>query len=357
MSAKHDRGGKRMKYKKIVLAGGNGYLGKMLANYYRDKADEIIILSRHEKQTEQNIRTVVWDGKSTGRWTAELVNADMLVNLCGKNVNCRYTEKNKAEIIASRVLPTELLGLVIHELFEPPKLWINVTSATIFRHAEDRPQDEETGEIGSGFSVDVCRAWEAAFNKFDTPKTRKITLRMGIVLGRDDSVFPRLLTLVKLGMGGKQGDGQQYVSWVHEHDVARSTEWFIEHPDAQGIFNCTAPIVVKNEDLMHIIRKVYDRLLGLPAPVWLLKVGAMVIGTETELILKSRWVTPARLLQSGFKFQFEKAEDAVRDLLNSTAKRTQWCTSSLCLQIQRSNNGPLDDFDPGRSGKSDRRDN
>ncbi len=306
-----------MKYKKIVLAGGNGYLGTVLANYYKNKADEIVILSRHEKQTEHNIRTVVWDGKTRGKWTAELVNADMLINLCGKNVNCRYTQKNKAAIFASRLVPTELLGEVIHDLFEPPKLWINITSATIYRHAEDHPQDEETGEIGSGFSVDVCKAWEAAFNKYTNPKTRKIALRMGIVLGRGDGVFPRLLNLVKLGMGGRQGNGQQYVSWIHEYDAARITEWLLDHPELKGTFNCTAPYAIKNDRLMHIIRKTYGCPLGLPAPHWMLTAGAVVIGTETELILKSRWVKPKHLLDSGFKFQHEAAITAVKEILNT----------------------------------------
>jgi uncharacterized protein (TIGR01777 family) len=304
-----------MKYKKIILAGGNGYLGKVLANYYKDKAGEVVILSRHEKQAEQNIRTVTWDGKTRGKWTAELVNADLLVNLCGKNVNCRYTEKNKAEIFASRLQPTELLGEVIRDLFEPPKLWINITSATIYRYAEDRPQDEETGDIGTGFSVDVCNQWEAAFYKYETPKTRKVALRMGIVLGKEGSVFPRLLNLVKLGMGGMQGNGEQYVSWLHELDAARSTEWLMDHPELDGVFNCTAPIPVKNAELMQIICKTYGAPFGLPAPQWLLEVGAIVIGTEPELILKSRWVLPKRLLNSGFKFQYEHAEEAVRKIL------------------------------------------
>ena len=304
-----------MKYKKIVLAGGNGYLGKVLTKYYSDKAAEIVILSRHEKLQERNVRTVLWDGRTAERWTAELVNADILINLCGKNVNCRYTENNKAEIFSSRLEPTEILGEVIHDLYEPPKLWINLSSATIYRHAEDRPQDEETGEHGEGFSVDVCEAWEYAFNKYDTPKTRKIALRMGIVLGSSDSVFPRLLNLVKLGMGGKQGNGRQYVSWVHELDAARCTEWFADHTKLEGIFNCTAPEPVKNEDLMRTIRRATDCPLGLPAPKWLLKIGSVLIRTETELILKSRWVLPTRLLESGFRFAFPNAEDAVKDIM------------------------------------------
>ena len=305
-----------MKYKKIVLAGGNGYLGRVLTKYYGDKAAEIVILSRHEKLQERNVRTVVWDGKTRGKWTADLVNADMLINLCGKNVNCRYTEKNKAEIFSSRLEPTELLGQVVHDLVEPPKLWINLSSATIYRHAEDRPQDEETGEHGEGFSVDVCEAWEYAFNKYETPKTRKITLRMGIVLGRSDSAFPRLLNLAKLGMGGPQGNGRQYVNWVHELDAARCTEWFADHPELEGIFNCTAPKPVKNSGLMRTIRKAAGWPFGLPAPKWLLEIGSVFIRTETELILKSRWVLPKRLLRSGFRFVFPDVEDAVADILD-----------------------------------------
>jgi uncharacterized protein (TIGR01777 family) len=304
-----------MKYKKIVLAGGNGYLGRVLTEYYSDKAAEIVILSRHEKLQERNVRTVLWDGKTWGKWAAELVNADLLINLCGKNVNCRYTEKNKAEIFSSRLQTTELLGEVIRDLVEPPKLWINLSSATIYRHAEDRAQDEDTGEHGEGFSVDVCEAWEYAFNKYDTPKTRKIALRMGIVLGGSDSVFPRLLNLVKMGMGGKQGNGEQYVSWVHELDAARCTEWFADHPELNGIFNCTAPGPVKNAELMRIIRKAADCPIGLPAPKWLLEIGAVFIRTAPELILKSRWVLPKRLLESGFSFAFPKADEAVKDIL------------------------------------------
>ena len=305
----------KMKYKKIVLAGGNGYLGRVLTEYYKDKADEIVIFSRKEKFAEKNVRTVLWDGKTPGKWTADLVNADILINLCGKNVNCRYTNKNKSEIFSSRLEPTEVLGQVIHGLAEPPKLWINVCSATIYRHAEDHPQDEETGEHGDGFSVDVCEAWECAFNKYDTPKTRKIALRMGIVLGRSDSVFPRLLNLVKLGIGGKQGNGRQYISWVHELDAARCTEWFADHEELSGVYNCTAPNPVKNNLMMQTIREVYGRRIGLPAPEWLLKIGAVFIGTETELILKSRWVLPNKLVESGFEFSYPTINGALKQLL------------------------------------------
>lgn len=305
-----------MIYKKIILAGGNGYLGRILAEYYRHLTEEVIILSRKFKAQDGNIKTLIWDGRTEGEWVDALEGADLLVNLCGKNVNCRYTKENQEEIINSRVIPTMLLGRVIEEMETPPKVWINITSATIYRHAEDRPQDEETGEIGYGFSIDVCCRWEEAFFQANTPGTRKVALRLGIAMGRTDAAFPRLLNLVKCGLGGRQGDGQQYVSWIHEQDVAKCTEWLVQHEELQGIVNCTAPEPLKNTDLMACIRNAYGIPFGLPSPAWLLEIGAMVIGTETELILKSRWVLPKRLLDSGYTFLFPKAEHAVKDILS-----------------------------------------
>jgi len=305
-----------MKYKKIILAGGNGYMGGVFADYYKDIADEVIILSRHYKAPNGNIVTRQWDGTTEGAWIDEIEGADILINLCGKNVNCRYTEKNKAEIFASRLLPTALLGKVVAKLSAPPKLWINITSATIYRHAEDRPQDEATGEIGYGFSVEVCKQWERVFFDAQTPKTRKVALRMGIVMGRGDGAFPRLLNLVKLGMGGKQGNGQQYVSWVHERDAAACTEFLLLNDDITGMVNCTAPNPVRNADMMNALRATWGIRVGLPAPAWFLAMGAVIIGTEMELILKSRWVLPQRLLDAGYKFQFSNIENAFNDILS-----------------------------------------
>ncbi len=300
-----------MKYGKIILAGGNGYLGGVLAKYFSGIADEVVILARKPKAEKGNIKTLVWNGKTIGDWVYSLQGADLLVNLCGKNVNCRYTEKNKKEIFDSRLIPTQLLGKAIEEIKNPPKLWINITSATIYRHADDRPQDEFTGEIGNGFSVEVCKAWENCFFKTNTPNTRKIALRMGIVLGLKDGAFPRLLNLVKLCMGGKQGSGKQYMSWIHEEDTARSIEWLLNHAEIKGIVNCTAPEAIKNHVFMRSIRNAFGRSFGLPAPVWLLAIGAKIIGTETELILKSRWVEPAVLLNSGFEFKYGKIREAM----------------------------------------------
>lgn len=303
-----------MKYRKIVLAGGNGYLGNVLAKHFSSLADEVVILARKPKANDGNIKTLLWDGKTMGDWANSLSDTDLLVNLCGKNVNCRYTEQNKKEIFDSRLVPTRLLGKAIEGLKNPPKLWINITSATVYRHAEDHEQDEFTGEIGKGFSVEVCKAWENSFFETETPQTRKIALRMGIVLGLQDGAFPRLLNLVKLGMGGKQGNGQQYMSWIHEADAARSIEWLLNHPEIKGVVNCTAPNAIKNDLFMRSIRKAYGIYFGLPTPAWLLGIGAKIIGTETELILKSRWVKPAVLLNGGFEFKYGVVKEAVEAL-------------------------------------------
>jgi len=304
-----------MKYQKIVLAGGNGYLGTVLASHFKLLADEIIILARKAAPADGNVKTVVWDGKTEGDWVEELNGADLLVNLCGKSVNCRYTDKNKQEIFDSRLLPTALLNKVVARMENPPRVWINSSSATIYRHAEDRPQDELTGEIGEGFSVAVCKAWERKFFQTNTPNTRKIALRIGIVLGKESAVFPPLHNLVKFGLGGKQGDGNQYVNWVYEQDVANIVEWLLQHPETDGVFNCVAPNAVKNKTLMDTIRAVCHMPLGLRAPKWLLAMGAVLIGTETELILKSRWVYPKRLLDMGYRFEVTDIENAVKACL------------------------------------------
>ena len=299
-------------YNKIVLAGGSGYLGQVLAGYYQDKALEIVILSRHAKAASGIVRYELWDGRTAGTWTSCLEGCELLVNLSGKNVNCRYNKKNRAEIFRSRLEPTALLGRVIAELTHPPRVWINCVSATIYRHAEDRSQDETHGEIGSGVSVEVCQAWEQTFFAARTPGTRKIALRTGIVFGPSDGVIPRLKNLVRLGWGGRQGNGQQYVSWIHELDFARITEWVMDRGRDGDIFNATAPAAIRNEALMKLLRKAYHVPLGLPSPAWLLRMGAWVIGTETELVLKSRWVYPERLLAAGFSFRFPTAAQAVR---------------------------------------------
>ncbi len=301
---------------KIILAGGSGYIGSVLAEHFGDKAESIVIFTRGAAWQKGNVQAVHWDGATRGDWQEHLENADLLVNLTGKNVNCRYTEENRREILKSRLDATEVLGKAVAAAVNPPRVWIQFTSATIYRHAEDFAMDEIAGETGYGFSVDVCRKWEKAFWAQPTPRTRKVALRTSIVLGRRDGAFPRLLNLVRLGMGGRQGNGRQYVSWIHESDVAGIVEWVTGNESITGVYNCTAPGPVPNSQLMQTIREAYGVPAGLPAPTWLLEIGAGLIGTETELILKSRWVVPAKLLQAGYLFRFPQLAPAVHDLIS-----------------------------------------
>ena len=303
-------------FNKIVLAGGTGYLGQVLCNYYKEKAQEIVILIRSKHPSENNIHFEVWDGRTRGEWTKHLANCDLIINLCGKNVNCRYTKKNREEIFRSRLEPTALLGKVIADMKNPPKVWINLASATIYRHAEDHYQDEDSGDIGTGFSIEVCKAWERTFFEAITSHTKKIALRTGIVMGREDGVIPPLKNLVRIGLGGKQGHGQQYISWIHEQDFARITEWVYHNGNNGDIYNCASPFAIQNKDFMKILRKAIGIPFGLSTPQWLLEIGASIIGTETELILKSRWVYPKCLLEKGYTFLYEKPDHAIHEIFS-----------------------------------------
>jgi uncharacterized protein (TIGR01777 family) len=305
-------------YKKIVLAGGSGQIGKALRKFYADRTEKIIVLSRGMEKQEGNITYVKWDAKTQGSWAKELEGADMLINLTGKNVNCRYTEKNKREIFDSRTNSTRALATAIKNCNVQPKLWVQSASATIYRHAEDRPMTEKDGIIGSGFSVEVCKKWESVFweETHDFTNMRKAILRTSLVLGKKEGVFPRLRNLTRAGLGGKQGNGEQWVSWIHEADVVNIIEWIATHKEVEGIINCTAPVPLKNKELMQVIRKGLNMPIGLPSPALLLEVGAFMIRTETELILKSRWVLPRKILKTGFQFQYPEASAAINDLIH-----------------------------------------
>jgi uncharacterized protein (TIGR01777 family) len=301
--------------KKIIIAGGSGYLGKAIVKYWEGKDVQFVILSRTASPATKAVKYVPWDGKTLGEWTSELEGADALINLAGKSVNCRYTDENKKEIFDSRTMSTGVLGTAILQLKNPPKVWINAASATIYRHAEDRDMDELTGEIGEGFSVEVCKLWEKTFNEIQLPATKKFVLRIAIVLGKDDGVMTRLINLVKFGLGGKQGNGNQYFSWVHEQDFCRVIEWCITNPEQGDTYNCAAPVPVTNSVLMEAIRRQMKMLFGLPAPKWLLKIGAAMIGTETELVLKSRRVVPTQLLAKGFVFKYNTIKEALQNII------------------------------------------
>ena len=322
-----------MNNKKIIIAGGTGFIGEELSKYF-GKENDIIILSRKINHTKTNrnnysviskddlqyIQYLQWDGKTIGEWGKSFEDADIIINLAGKTVNCRYNEKNKQEIFDSRTNATKIIGEAIRNCTIPPKLWINASSATIYRHAEDRPQDEYTGEFLNDFSVQVCQLWEKTFYEQRTPFTRKIALRMAITLGAGGVMIP-YFNLLKFGLGGYQGSGKQMYSWVHIEDTCRLIEWIYEHKEMEGIYNCSSPHPVSNKNFMDTLRRITNTKLGLPAYKWMMKFGAALIGTEAELVLKSRWVVPTKILETGFTFKYPLLEEALKEIINKVPRK------------------------------------
>ena len=321
-----------MKNKKIIIAGGTGFIGQELTSYFGTE-NEIVILSRqlpHQKTNAfgennvnaaalKNTRVVQWDGATLGHWPTELEGAGIVINLAGKTVNCRYNEKNRKEIFNSRTNATRAIGAAIRQCVNPPQLWINAASATIYPHATDTPRDESFTSFANDFSVQVCRLWEDTFYEQPTPQTRKVALRMAITLGAGGVMTP-YFNLLKFGLGGRQGSGKQWYSWVHITDTCRMIEWIFEHPQLAGTFNCVSPNAVTNNTFMKTLRTVTGQNFGLPAFKWMLALGAPLIGTEAELVLKSRWVIPARIAASGFRFQYAKLEDAFKEIIHKTPR-------------------------------------
>lgn len=293
--------------KKVVLAGGTGFIGKYLEKQFIQQNYEVIIISRQPQH-------VAWT--DTNGIKAAVDNAELVINLAGKSVDCRYNDKNKQEIFDSRTETTRLLGEAIESAVNPPELWINSSTATIYRHAEDRPMTEATGEIGEGFSVEVAKAWEKSFFDFNLPQTRQAALRIAIVLGKDGGVMTPFKNLVTFGLGGVQGPGTQMFSWVHIEDVYRIMLFIRDKKDLQGVFNCSAPNPISNKLFMAQMREKMNRKIGLPSPRWMLEIGAVVIRTETELILKSRWVIPERLEKAGYQFKYPKIDEALAEILS-----------------------------------------
>ncbi|MDB5191567.1 MAG: hypothetical protein JWQ96_1130 [Segetibacter sp.] len=320
-----------MKNAKIIIAGGTGYIGRYLATLFAAE-NQVIILTRNVNEADNNafekfhnashasIKLVQWNAKDEGDWEKEIDGSDLVINLAGKSVNCRYTARNKQEIFDSRTNATTAIGKAIAKAVVPPKLWINAASTTIYRHATDKPQDEISGEMHNDFSVQVCKLWEKTFFESRTPFTSKVALRLAITLGTGGVMIP-YFNLLKFGLGGRQGSGKQMYSWVHIHDVYRSINFMYENSELDGVFNVCSPNPVTNTAFMQTLRKITGHKIGLPAFEWMLKLGAPIIGTETELVLKSRWVVPRKLAEAGFTFKYPRLEEAFANIIAAVPRR------------------------------------
>jgi uncharacterized protein (TIGR01777 family) len=319
---------------RIVLPGGSGQVGQMLARYFQELGHHVTVLTRGPYSAPW--QTVHWDGESAGPWTETLEGADVCINLAGRSVNCRYTPANCADIYNSRIGTTRLLNRVMAGLAVPPRVWLNASTATIYKHATDRAMDEATGELGGyemiakkrrapetwNFSIQVAKDWEAAFFETPTPRTRKVALRSAITFSpTPGNAFEILLNLVRFSLGGKQGSGRQFVSWIHEVDFARAVEFLIDREEMEGAVNLAAPHPLPNGEFMEALREAWGMPNGLPIPAFALEMGAFFLRTETELVLKSRRVVPGRLLAAGFEFEFPEWREAAEELVRRWRSR------------------------------------
>jgi len=309
---------------RIVLPGGSGQVGSLLARHFHAQGHEVVVLSRHPKSTAP-WREVLWDGVTVGHWCSELEGSDVCINLTGRSVNCRYGAANRQEIYDSRIASTRLLNEVIESLVQTPRVWLNSSTATIYRHSLDKPMTEIGGELGGNepdapdpwnFSIRVARDWEQTFFEKETPRTRKIALRSAVTLSTDQGgIFHVLSNLVRRGLGGTNGSGAQMVSWVHHEDFARAVELLIMDESFSGVVNVAAPNPVPNAEFMEILRRAWGVPVGLPAPAWLIEIGCFLMRTESELVLKSRYVVPGKLQDAGFRFHFPNWPIAASDLV------------------------------------------
>jgi uncharacterized protein (TIGR01777 family) len=313
-----------MKARRIILAGGSGFLGQILREHFLGQGCEVVVLTRSPQNANGGGRECFWDGRSLGEWVRELDRADVLINLAGRSVDCRYHARNRRLMMDSRVDSTRALGEAIAKCANPPGVWLNSSTATIYKHTFG-PAWDENGELGAtpeardAFSIEVATAWEREFNAAPTPRTRKVALRTAMVFGHGaNSVFPVLSRLARFGLGGCMASGKQFVSWIHETDLCHALDRIIERDQISGPVNVAAPNPVTNREMMATVRELCRVPFGLPAAAWMLEVGAFFLRTETELIIKSRRVVPSRLLSDGFEFRFPELRAALEDLCKRT---------------------------------------
>ena len=317
---------------KVVIPGGSGQVGTVLARALHGDGHEVTVLSRQPHPSPW--RTLAWDGRTLAGWAKDIDGSDVVINLTGRSVNCRYTSARRREILESRVDSTRVVGQAIAQARRPPHVWLQASTATIYAHRYDAPNDEATGLLGGGepgapsswdFSIEVARAWERALTEAPTPTTRKVALRSAMTMSPDaDGIFDTLLTLVRRGLGGASGDGRQFMSWIHYQDFVRAIYWLIDHEELDGPIIVAAPNPVPNEVFMRTLREASGARVGLPATKWMLEIGAVFLQTETELILKSRRVVPGRLLKSGFAFDYPAWNEAALDLCRRSAALREW---------------------------------
>ena len=313
---------------KIVIPGGSGQIGSILARHFTEEGHEVIVLSRSSQSTSW--KTVKWDGETLGAWVSELEGADVLINLAGRIVNCRYNFKNRCEIWSSRTRSVRILGKAFEQLVSPPAAWLQAGTATTYADRYDAPNDEYTGIIGGTeksspdkwrFSIDVARAWEGEFALVEVPKTRKVILRSAMTMSHDrDGIFDYLLWLTRVGLGGKAASGKQYISWIHYIDYINAIKFLIENTEISGVVNIASPNPIPNQQFMAQLRKSWGTRLGLPIYEWMLEIGAVFLQTESELVLKSRRVIPGRLSDAGFKFKYGDWQSASIDLVSRWRK-------------------------------------
>jgi uncharacterized protein (TIGR01777 family) len=299
--------------KRIILAGGSGFVGQALAPVFQEKGYHVVVLGRGTGHREGGVDYLQWDGQSLGDWASAVDGAQAVVNLTGKNINCRHNAENRREIIRSRVDSVRVLGDAIAHCVNPPKVFVQTSGVGYYGDTGDRVVDEETA-LGSDFTAEVCRQWEGAFDALDLAATRKVVLRLGVVLGRAGAALPVLEKLTRWFLGGAVGHGRQFISWIHLSDVIRMFVASEEQTEITGVFNATAPAPVTNKEFMHELRRALHRPWSPPVPAPFARAGAWLMGSDGDLALLSSRCVPRRFLEHGFQFQFPNLRDAFAHL-------------------------------------------